>query len=357
MDVVRVIAKLEQGGAQLSALRLSRALLPYGIRTVRLLAGEATPAGVELARRYGLPTEVHSAPDGLQWRASQAFADWLAPRLEGAELVHAHMFGAWWAAAQVIADRTPLVASEHNEMSWPFGTEETAAAEEAATDAAPRADAFMAHGPAARTFAVRIGVAPERLHHGVSPVEGLDARPLRSLRSRRITFTGRFGSDKGPDVLVDALTRMHQPPVAYLVGDGPMREPLRTRVRRDGLTRRIVLPGWSHHPERYVAGSAVHVVPSREEAWSQSAVIAMGLGVPVVGTAVDGLTHTLGAGRGVLVPPDDPAALAAALERVLDGVRPDPAAGRAYARAFTPAVVARVYAEHYHRLAHHVEVA
>lgn len=356
MDVVRVIAKLEPGGAQLSALRLSAALVPYGIRTVRLLAAEATPAGVDLARRYGVATEVFSAPAGLQWRASPAFASWLSSRLAGADLVHAHMFGGWWAAAQVLPESTPLVASEHNEMSWPFGAEEATRAEAAAADAAPRVDAFMAHGPAAQAFAARIGVSPERLHEGRSAVEGFDARPLRTLRSPRITFTGRMCPDKGPDVLVDALATMRAAPPAYLVGAGPLRASLRSRVRRDGLSRRIALPGWSYHPERYVAGSAVHVVPSREEAWSQSAVIAMGLGVPVVGTAVDGLAHTLGGGRGVLVAPDDPSTLAGAIERVLAGDRPDPAPGIAYARQFTPSVVARHYAHHYRRLAQQVEV-
>jgi len=63
----------------------------------------------------------------------------------------------------------------------------------------------------------------------------------------------------------------------------------------------------------------VHVVPSREESWSQSAVLALGRGVPVVGTAVDGLARTLGQGRGVLVAPEDSRALAEALSRVLGG--------------------------------------
>jgi glycosyltransferase involved in cell wall biosynthesis len=71
----------------------------------------------------------------------------------------------------------------------------------------------------------------------------------------------------------------------------------------------------------------MHVVPSREESWSQSAVLALGLGVPVVGTAVDGLARTLGQGRGVLVPPEDPRAHAGALSRVLGGERPDPCPG------------------------------
>jgi hypothetical protein len=41
------------------------------------------------------------------------------PRLASADLVHAHMFGAWWAAAQVVPSRVPLVAGEHNAYNRP----------------------------------------------------------------------------------------------------------------------------------------------------------------------------------------------------------------------------------------------
>jgi glycosyltransferase involved in cell wall biosynthesis len=91
-------------------------------------------------------------------------------------------------------------------------------------------------------------------------------------------------------------------------------------------------------------------VPSRQEAWSQSAVVALGLGVPVVGTAVDDLAATLGHGRGVLVAPDDPHALAGAISRVLAGQHPGPGHCRAYARQFTPEAVAAVYADAYREL-------
>jgi hypothetical protein len=66
-------------------------------------------------------------------------------------------------------------------------------------------------------------------------------------------------------------------------------------------------------------------------------VLALGLGVPVVGTAVDGLARTMGEGRGVLVPAEAPRALAGALSRVLASERPDPALGRACAGSSPPA--------------------
>ena len=348
MRLVRVLGVLEPGGAQLSALRLSAALRRLGVVTT-LLAGDATPAGLALAARYGFAadafrvSEVVSARN-LQWTPEPVFAGWLGPRLSPADLVHAHMVGAWWAAAQTVPPHVPLVASEHNEMSWPGG-DYTAQA----LVAARRVDLMFTHGPAVRRWAAGLGLGG-RLRDGRSSVEGLSARPWPRLAWPRVTFTGRFRADKAPDVLVEALALLGVPPPAYLVGDGPMRGALGQLVRARGLRAVVRLPGWSYRPARYVAGASVHVVPSREESWSQSAVVALGLGIPVVGTAVDGLPRTLGNGRGVLVPPDDPAALAAALSRVLAGERPDPGPGRAYAQQFTPSAAAAAYLEAYQHL-------
>ena len=190
-----------------------------------------------------------------------------------------------------------------------------------AREAARRVDLFFATGPAARGWATGIGLDD-----------------------------GRLRSDKAPELLIDALALLDAPPPAYLVGDGPLREPLTRLIRDRGLDAVVHLPGWSFDPARYIAGASVHVVPSREESWSQSAVLALGLGVPVIGTTVDGLALTLAEGRGVLVPPEDPRALASALSRVLAGEHPDPAPGRAYARQFTPSAAAAVYARAYRQL-------
>jgi glycosyltransferase involved in cell wall biosynthesis len=337
MRVVRIIGVLEPGGAQLSALRLSRALSSFGIDSSLLLAGDATGAGIGLARRYGMAVEAFSLGEQrrLQWTPDDAFVGWLRARLAGADLVHAHMFGAWWAAAAALEGiGTPLVASEHNALSWPHGDHSAAA-----KAAAPRLAAFFAHGPAVRAFAATLGLDPRSVYEGRSAVEGLDASPLPDLAAPRLTFTGRFREDKGPDVLVEALpllaNDLGELPHCYLVGDGPMRAWLQRRTHELGLAERVRFPGWSYQPARYVANAAVHVIPSREEAWSQSAVVAMGLGVPVVATAVEGLPLTLGEGRGLLVAPEDPGALAAGIAGVLRGEqRTDLRGGRAYAARF-----------------------
>jgi glycosyltransferase involved in cell wall biosynthesis len=347
--VVRILGTLEPGGAQLSALQLSAALRQIGVATT-LLAGDATPAGLELAARHGLPADAYRVsevlpPASLQWTPAPGFAGWLAPRLARAALVHAHMMGAWWATARALPPHVPLVASEHNQMSWPCGDHTPAA-----RDAARRLDMFFAHGPAARAWAAQIGLDDGRLRDGRSSVQGLSARPLPGLPSPRLTFAGRLRGDKAPDVLIEALALLPASPPAYLVGDGPLRGALTRLIAARGLEAVVHLPGWSYQPARYIAGASVHVVPSREESWSQSAVLALGLGVPVIGTAVDGLAATLGQGRGILVPPDAPHALAEAISRVLGGQRPYPAPGLAYARQFTPSAAAAFYASTYRQL-------
>jgi glycosyltransferase involved in cell wall biosynthesis len=95
----------------------------------------------------------------------------------------------------------------------------------------------------------------------------------------------------------------------------------------------------------------VQVCPSRDEAFSQTAVLAMGLGVPVVGTNVDGFPETLADRRGIMVSPEDPEALAVALGQVLAGrLRPDTAAARVWASQFDTERVATVYEQTYNDL-------
>ncbi len=332
----------------MALLRLSREIgRRHDVRTT-LVVGDASPDGLRLAEGYGIQTipfrngALHPSRN-LQWECSEEFAQWLAPHLAGADLVHAHMIGAWWAAAQVIQDHTPLVATEHNEVGW--SAERTATLQ----PVAGRVDRFYAMGPAARQFALDAGVRPEVLRPARSPVAGLSAAPRTGLPRPRLTFAGRFCLDKGPDVLIEAIALLKRPELtSYLLGAGPMRDQLMDVVTRHGLQAQIIMPGWVDKPWTYVAGSSVHVVPSREEAWSQSAVLALGLAVPVVGTRVDGLTDTLSQSRGVIVAPEDPVALSEAIASVLDGtVQLDRNGAIGYARTFTPARIADFYHAEY----------
>src|SRR3954469_17725598 len=111
MRLTRVIARLEPGGAQLGIVRITPVLARLGIET-RVLAGYATRAGRRLCAAAGVAAEVWRGGDErIQDDPRAEFADWLVPRLTDAEVVHAHTFGAWWAAAQALTGPAPLVAS------------------------------------------------------------------------------------------------------------------------------------------------------------------------------------------------------------------------------------------------------
>ena len=217
--------------------------------------------------------------EDLQWRCDPAFAAWLEPRLAGADVVHAHMFGAWWAAGHAVARGVAFAASEHNALAWPGEAQWAAMAE-----VADRVDRFYAHSSGAWADVVRTGVREERVVRGVSPVVGFGAVQRHGLPSPRIVFTGRLASDKGPDVLVDAIALMAAPPPVLILGAGVLEPALRAQIAEAGLEGIVRLCGWIADPAPLVAGASVQACPSRDEAFSQAAVLAMGLGVPVVGT-------------------------------------------------------------------------
>ena len=250
MRLARVMAKLEPGGAQLTALTLARSLRDYGFETT-LLAGQATAEGVALCESLGVPVDVFGGSASLQYEPDKSFARWLGPRLEEVDVIHAHMFGAWWAAARSAPPGVPLVASEHNAVQWPARprTREM-------RGALRRVNLFFAHGPQARRIVLDLGLPVNRLRSGISPLAGLDARPDPALPSPRIVFAGRFHPEKGPDVLIEALALIDRRPVTLMLGAGELEPRLRARVKRLGLTHEVRFTGWQSQPGSFIAGAA-----------------------------------------------------------------------------------------------------
>jgi glycosyltransferase involved in cell wall biosynthesis len=344
LTIACVLAKLEPGGAQLSVAELTAALVARGARC-RLCAGSATAAGLRLFHAMGLEVDVYQRGGDLQWRCDDGFEAWLRPRLRDADVVHAHMLGGWWAASQAVGERVPLVATEHNGYAWP-----AQAPTVGMRAALERVDAFFAHR-CARDLLLRSGFSKSRLRPALVPVAQDEGPPYASLPRPRLVFAGRFVREKGPDVLLEALTRMPAPPPTLMLGAGPLEAELQRFARRAGLGGVVRFLGWRDRPARYIEGATAVVVPSRREAYSRTAVLAMGLRVPVIGTTAEDLPATLGEGRGIVVPAEDPDALAAAIGDVLDGrSSPDRDAGFAFARLHAPALIARSYERAYRDL-------
>jgi glycosyltransferase involved in cell wall biosynthesis len=153
------------------------------------------------------------------------------------------------------------------------------------------------------------------IHNGVPDVE-LPPAPRRSTGPVLGTFA-RLVSGKGIDVLCRALTEV---PHAHAVvaGAGPGEAELRALALDLGVADRFDLLGFRARPRDLLPGFDVFVLPSRQEALPLSIVEAMLAALPVVATRVGGV-HEVVEDRetGLLVPPDDPTALASALNELL----------------------------------------
>jgi glycosyltransferase involved in cell wall biosynthesis len=178
------------------------------------------------------------------------------------------------------------------------------------------------HGvPKRRRFVVYNGV-PVDAFAAASP--GALARLLGAPESAPVVMlSGRAQPYKGFETAIAAahllqLRGDHLTHFAYC-GDGSGLAPLRTLAGELGVERFHFLGRRDDIPA--LLGSAtVAVVPSHwGEAFGLTVVEAMAAGVPVVATAVGGIPELVEPGRtGLLVPPRDPDALAAAIRRLLD---------------------------------------
>ena len=179
---------------------------------------------------------------------------------------------------------------------------------------------------------------------------GIDAqRPL-------VTYIGRVAHEKNIGFLVQVFRRvLASVPEALLViaGEGPAREALRQQVAHLGLEGHVHFAGYLERDSALLdcyAAADVFVFASRTETQGLVLLEAMAQGVPVVSTAELGTRSILVPGSGALVVPEQQQEFAAAVVRVLSdaGVREELAArGRAYARNWSSAAMARRLAELY----------
>lgn len=137
-----------------------------------------------------------------------------------------------------------------------------------------------------------------------------------------ILSAGRLSEQKGFDVLIEAASELHERRddfVVLIAGDGDLEDRLRTQIGQLGLEETVYLVGFQTPLRPAIAGADVFALASRYEGMPTVLLEAMSVSTPVVATAVDGVPELIPEERfGLLVPPDDAAALAGALERLLD---------------------------------------
>ncbi|MCL6607006.1 MAG: glycosyltransferase family 4 protein [Geminicoccaceae bacterium] len=179
---------------------------------------------------------------------------------------------------------------------------------------APEADTtLLYHGVDARLFAPP---ATRPARDGRDPAD-----PVRLLA------VARAMPKKGLDTLLEALARL---PAGLAwrfdhVGSGPLLDTLRERADQLGLARRITWHGAQPQPRviELMQAADLFALPARiaadgdRDGLPNVLLEAMATGLPVLSTPVSAIPEAVEDGRtGLLVPPDDPAALAAAIERL-----------------------------------------
>ena len=160
---------------------------------------------------------------------------------------------------------------------------------------------------------------------------------------------GRLDQVKDFTTLLRAFHRVSKSRPARLIilGEGPQRKQLEGFITRNGLAEKVSLPGWVPNPYAYMSRASVFVVSSKYEGLSLVLIEALACGCPVVSTdCPSGPAEILCSGEfGPLVPVGDDAALAAAMEHLLDNP-PESTVLRARAQDFS----AEACVEHYDRL-------
>jgi glycosyltransferase involved in cell wall biosynthesis len=175
-------------------------------------------------------------------------------------------------------------------------------------------------------------IDPEKIYVAYNPVDldeicaqaaAAKAPQARNSESGEVTlvFLGRLVYLKGVHHLVEAMGHLkgRLPVRALLIGEGDESRSLRDQCRELGVSQQVEFLGWQDRPWQLVASADLLVLPSLTEAFPQSIVEAMALGVPVVASDCSpGIREILEYGKyGRLVPPADSAALADAIEEMM----------------------------------------
>jgi glycosyltransferase involved in cell wall biosynthesis len=177
----------------------------------------------------------------------------------------------------------------------------------------------------ARVLAADFGVPADRIaviHPGTD--RSTLAPPPRD-GTVSLLAVGAIVPRKGYDLLVTALATMKELPWRLVIaGDGgrsaETARQLEAEIARRGLAGRITLLGavTTRALDKLYAAADLFVLPSRFEGYGMAYAEAMAHGLPVVGTNAGAIPDTVPPQAGVLVPPDDPDALAVVLRRLIE---------------------------------------
>jgi glycosyltransferase involved in cell wall biosynthesis len=267
-----------------------------------------------------------------RWDWKGMFATWSKLRALKPDLVHVHHV--WPAADRYLSMIARAAGVPHVVVTEHITGESHSRGQRALKrDELKNADAVTAVTAAIVDTLVRdYGIARDRVRvipNGADlPDEGREAPLARRWRERFLAtplkplwvVAGRLEEQKGHDLLFDALVTLLRQGLDFtlaVAGDGSRRGWLEQRALSLGLSPRVQFVGQLDDVGPLLAAADGVILPSRWEGLPLVLLEAMARGRPIVATAVGGVADAVEDGvSGTLVPPNDVAALAAALEHL-----------------------------------------
>ncbi|MGE3841630.1 MAG: glycosyltransferase [Vicinamibacterales bacterium] len=193
-------------------------------------------------------------------------------------------------------------------------------------------DAFLCASEAIRQLVISQGIEPQRavtVHEGID-LEHVDAAPAVDARGafwlpHDVPLVGQVGAlvpHKGQRYLIEAAARVvvRVPDARFVIlGEGELRPTLEQAVKKTGLERHVLLPGFRQDVLSLMKGFDIFVMCSVMEGLGTSVLDAMACHKPVVGTTAGGIPEMIvDDATGLLVRPRDGEALAAAILKLID---------------------------------------
>jgi glycosyltransferase involved in cell wall biosynthesis len=303
----------------------------WGGQEIRILSEAAAFAKRGFRVRMAVrPVTMRGAGDvGACWRLRRLM------QTETVDLVHTHSsIDGWLAGFAAKSLRLPIVRSRH--VSIPVKRRRNFVYN-------ALCDRIISSGDAVREVLVTAGVKAEKIvaiPAGVDTaqfhpaVSGAAVRRELGINGPVVGTVAMFRHAKGHRVLLRAMPEIlgSEPGVVFLwVGDGVGRAALQQEVAQAGLQAKVHMVGFREDIPACLAAMDLVVLPSiRSDGVPQVMIQALAMRKPVVASAIGGIPEVIRHQRtGLLVPPNDPQALANAVVQLLR----DPQSAAAWAQA------------------------
>ncbi len=186
-----------------------------------------------------------------------------------------------------------------------------------------RCRVFICNTPDIADYVVRQGKPASAVHYipnfcAVAPGPAIHPDMIRTPVGAPILLVlARLQPQKGIDTAIRALAEIPEA-VMWIAGDGLLEAPLRKLAQESRVADRVRFLGWRDDRSALLKAATAVLVPSRHEPFGNVVVNAWAHGVPLVATRSEGPGYLVRDGEdGLLVPVDDPHALAEAARRVI----------------------------------------